>query len=721
MHILIRDFGQHSSEFVDVLNDDLSRRFVLRPFETASVDDAIESTGQLFCLAHSQYDSEQKVYSTELAVFDSETGRELKRTMLPFHAYTVAHLPKNGLLAVQFMNRCLHFLDAETLDVVWQKQPLFVPVFDGEWPPNWVSNAPAYKEISGETRAGPPGCAFVWERLFERDDGKILGLAATDWGDQREHDFLGTSAGYFSFDVPAKECTFHPIEFSPWGAKQLFAPSPDGRFAVRISPQCDLGPRHITGKESDAAVWLLHRQKLDIWSLDDQTPVRRVDMSDVPFRRYAGLENIEQVEQRLRDLAMWSCCGSDAFRLPHTMPPGARSLHDGDVATKRLREIYGDRGMMPEIIWEANGEAFWVYRKNSLRRIAVDGKRGPLLVFERYLSDEQRAILDERIAGTDIGFGEAHPAISIPLIKSLRTTETEVEIGFYGDGIRFNKGLAMSDEALVLMTDEMITAFRAPDLSAADVASLLPGVIHIESWNKEDLTEGLRRLTKTLRQDIFSLMADGITLVFNVGADFLDEKQFIDELSEKQIDVVHEMKEVIDTWCVALRKNSLVFSGNQDGAGPFAYVLEYIAERDDACFDQLRNYCLLRGGEHEQYSRDTVLKGYLMRQGLVSTDLWSLAILHLLLFGRDGACMVSDGQMVSDWVHTGVLDEARKQLEPQEFAQLVLQELMAFETCPDVFASFGTHAEASSSAKEDLLRQLKDVPWDVALKSALTA
>ncbi|MEM9240414.1 MAG: hypothetical protein AAGB07_10595 [Pseudomonadota bacterium] len=715
MHIRIRDFGQHSGEFVDVLNDDMSRRFVLRPFHDSHVRDVSEGDGKLFCLAGSLYDREQQTHSTQLTVFDRTTGEEKHRSVLPFQSYTVVHLPKNNLLAVQFMDRYISFLKADTLEIVWRTNPLFAPELRKQWWFGWRAVARGYREIAPDTRPYPPGCAYVGARLFEDADGQIWGIGSSDWGDRKPREILGTSAGFFSFDVAAQKLSYKPIEFSAWGAPALMAPSPNGRTAVRPSPQWELGPKFDACQDAARWVWMIEHQKLDLWSVAEQKPITRLHVSDMPVHSLRGKET----ESHLRRLAAWTRKTRDRFRLPLGKPPGIEKLNAGYAALRDLRDLHNNQRLV--VHWEENGEAVWVATRYSLRRIAVDGRRGPLLIFDRFLNDEHRGILDRRPPGTDLGVGEAYPTVQMPLIKSLRTSDTDVEVNFYDAVIRFPKTLAMSDAPSLLLTDDLIDVISIPKLTAKDIAPHIPGLIRIKSWEQDDVATGLQRLAETLRQDVFSLTAQGISLVFQVRSSFLDEKQFVQKLSDRDVDVVREAKDVVDGWCTALRQHSLVFSGNGEGAGPLSYVLEYVAERDTECTHQLREYCLLRDGEHESYSRDTVLKSYLDRMGFVRPEVWRLAILRALLFGRDGRSVVNEGQQVSDWVHTGLLNNAREKLQPQDFAHFVLSELAEFEAQPDVFAAFGTHKEASSNAKDDLLNQLDVTPWDTELRAALTA
>ncbi|MGH1414768.1 MAG: hypothetical protein ACRBB0_14865 [Pelagimonas sp.] len=623
------------------------------------------------------------------------------------------------------MARDICFLKADTLEIVWQTQPVFTPELVKKWGIDWrkvdldsYAVAQNYTEISPDLRPYPPGCVYVGARLFEDVDGRIWGLASSDWGDRQTHEITGTSAGVFSFDVGAHKHAFHPIEFSTWGAPELMSPSPDGLKAVRTSPNWELGQAFDAGHDRDKFVWMIDRKYLDVWSVAGQKPVNRLHISDMPSRAYIGSQYAKP-EAHLRKLARWSGRAKDAFRMPRGKPPGTKKLNTQYDALRDLRDLRKSQRL--SVHWEKDSQALWIETNMSLSRISADGKRGPLLIFDRFLNDEYRSILGKRAPGTDIGIGETYPSARMPLIKTLTTTETDVEICLSDILIRFPQSLSIADAPMLLLTDDMISVSHLPKLSAKDIAAKVPGLIKIKSWREVNVASGLRVLAQTLRHDIKSLMANGLSLVFQVRSSFMDEKQFFQKLSEKDVDVGTEAKEVIDGWCAAIRAQNLMLAGNEEGAGPLCYVLEYLADRDDTCAEQLRNYCILRDGEHESYSRDTVLRSYLDRLGYTHPDLWRLGILYCLLFGRDGRSMVVDGQQVSDWVHTGLLSSARENLQPQDFARFVRMELAEFEKQPDKFAAFGTHAEAASSALQDLLSQLTETPWNLAVKADLLA
>lgn len=673
-------------------------------------------------MSKSKYGSKDKGDSTELAVYDLVEGKELRRVSLPFQAYTVTHLPLNGILAIQFMDRILHFLDAETLDLLWTTAPLYAPELRRPIDQREYAEVVCYNEIPSQPfpYPAPPGCAYVDGSVFEDVDGTVWGLVESKFGDKRIHEIRGTSAGVMSFDVKNKKHDFHPIEFSPYWAKQLFSPSPDGRFAVRYSPQCDLGPLHDAKHNTDKMVWMIDHHCLDLWSIADQSPVRRIHVTDIPVVWHVRNETPRETEEYLRAIASWTQQGEDHYRHPPQKPRNAESFEDVISAGSALSQLRG-RGDKTKVFWESDSQAFWVLVLNSIRRIEVNGTKGPLLFPSRYLSNEDVDLLESRPGGTNIGLNESGVTARYPLARSFRTTENGGQFDFYNEVIEIPRALAASDALTKIVLDDMINITAVSQLDVADVAHLLPGLIQLESWSQEDIGTGLERFAGSLRSDLLGFSSDGgISFVFQVGASFFDEKQFIAEVSKKEIQIVESTKMVIDAWCDALLALNLTFSGNSEGAGPLAYFLEFLSQADDSCSDQLRRYCTLRDGEHESYSRDRALKGYLDRLGFIRADLWQLGIFYALLFGRDGRTMVSDGKAVSDWIHTGILESARSELKPKEFAHMVKSEFAYIEHLPDTFAAFGSHLDALKAAKQDLLGQLGWSLWDRRLSTGLS-
>lgn len=709
-------------QFVDVLNDDGSRRFLLRPFLASSVGSVSRSKTQLFCMSKSKYGGKEKGYSTELAVYDLVEAKELRRVSLPFQAYTVTHLSLNGILVIQFMARVLHFLDAETLDILWTTSPLYAPELRKPKDQREYAEVVCYNEIASQPFPSPepPGCAFVHGSVFEDVDGAVWALVESRFGDKRTHEIRGTSAGVISFDVQRKKHVFHPIEFSPYWAKQLFSPSPDGRFAVRYSPQCDLGSLHDAKNDTDKMVWMIDHHHLDLWSITDQSPVRRIHVSDIPVVRHVRNETPKEAEEYFREVASWTRQGEDQYRHPLRKPQNAEAFEDVVSAGSALNQLL-ERQHKTKVFWESDSQAFWVLIRKSIRRIEVNGTKGPLLFLSRYLSNEDVELLEGRSGGTNIGLQERGVTAKQLFPRSFRTTESGGQFDFYNEVVEIPRTLAASDGLSKIVQDDMINITAVSPLDVADVAHLLPGLIQLESWSQHDIDIGLERFAGSLRSDLLGFSSDGgVSFVFQVGASFFDEKQFIAEVNKRGMQIVESAKMVIDAWCDALLALNLTFGGNSEGAGPLSYFLEFLSQADDSCSDQLRRYCAFRNGEHESYSRDRALKGYLERLGFIRPDLWQLGIFYALLFGRDGTTMVSDGKAVSDWIHTGILENARSELKPKDFAHMVKAEFAYFESLPDTFAAFGSHRDAIKKAKQNLLGQLGWRLWDRRLSSGLS-
>lgn len=477
MLIFIRDFKKRHREFLDVFNADMSRRFVLHPFPGNSVGDIAVAQGKLHCLAYPVQDTESRSYTTELSIFDAGTGAEIRRVNLPFQAYTITYLPRNDLFAIQFMDRSVHFLDPTKLEVVWSATPLHAPTLSKAQ--SGHARALEYPAISSDTRPFPPGSVEIGGRLFEDRLGKIRGVTTSHRGERTDSEIMGRSTGIFSFDVATKTHAFHPVEFSPWDAPSLFAPSPDGQYVLRQAPHWEIGADFDTGHDPEKNAWMIERHFLDLWRVEDQTPVKRLHVGDIPASVFIG--NLGQKAERLglsnstteasiRKAASWSQSSLDPFRLPSGMPPGADRLNSEYHDLRDLKELR--RNQRQDICWEPNSQAFWFASRYSLRRIQIDGTRSPLLFIGHFLNDAHRALLGKRPPGTDIGVGEAYPSMALPLMKAIKVSHAGIEISFHNEIIiRIPNEILLSDAPMVFLNDDMISINSLPKLTATEIAS----------------------------------------------------------------------------------------------------------------------------------------------------------------------------------------------------------------------------------------------------------
>ena len=462
LHVLIRDFGHHHSEFVDVINDDMSRRFVLRPFNNTSVSDVATSDKHLYCIGGVYSKTSEPRYYAIISVFDLDTGKEKRKRTIPLPAdgltslSTITYLDRNDLLVAQSNIGTVFFIDPDTLEILWQTDPLFAPKLKQTWWFGWGVTAKNYRKISSDTRPPPAGSVRVKGRLFEDVDGKIWGLSSITSGSRQNDHILGASTGLFSFDLHKKTQNFYPVEFSAWKLESLEYPSPDGRMVVRRSPQWELGPRFKAEHLSDDYIWFIDRRKLDVWSVNNQKPISRIRESDTPVKLY--VREVKDEEVKIRNLADWTKSSNDRFRQPFLRPPNTKSLHDYGWC---LRDLNGLRKYQSiKIHWESDSKAFWIVNNHSLQRVDLDGNRGPMLFFDCFLNDDHRAILDKRPDGVEIGYGEVRPLSNLPLIRSIQTNENDVEIICSEGVIKFAKSIATSNEATLLLTDDITSEFK---------------------------------------------------------------------------------------------------------------------------------------------------------------------------------------------------------------------------------------------------------------------
>ncbi|MEP4199189.1 MAG: hypothetical protein ABJL99_26480 [Aliishimia sp.] len=132
---------------------------------------------------------------------------------------------------------------------------------------------------------------------------------------------------------------------------------------------------------------MIAHHHLDLWSITDQSPVGRINVTDIPVVRHVRNETPAETEEYLRKIASWTRQSEDHYRHPSQKPRTADSFEDVISAGSALSDLLG-RQAKTKVFWESDSQAFWVLILNSVRRIEVDGSRRPLLFPSRYLSEE---------------------------------------------------------------------------------------------------------------------------------------------------------------------------------------------------------------------------------------------------------------------------------------------------------------------------------------------
>ena len=704
MQARILDYGPHTMEFVDVLNTRLERQVLLQPFAKSTVQKAVVEAGRLYCVS-----AARSTQNAQLAIFDAMTGKELSRRSATNIGREFTILPKNNMLAVTHQ-ATIKFYKLDTLELHWETTPRY-----------HIDDATTFTQVTD-----PSGPAYETEicvsgTLFETADGTIRSFTQAGMNKSHGENSLLKATGILEYDVTQREHQFRPTEVSTCGdVLPLISASPDGRFALRETPTIEIGKQHP--HPSDKAKWFLEHQKLDLWDLDNGTPVKRFDIATMPFAIYPGIHTSDEWLHRYQAYTTWCQTTENQFFFPSQPPATLQS-------NRNVLEFHSTRANVKgkhrtDVFWEPNGQAFWVKRRSSLRRIALHGHSGPLLFLDAYLNDENRAILGNRDPGTDIGIGETYPIAETIYLQGVETHDDQVRLKLWNGFIDLPLKLVSDDQPRRVLVASQTELQKFPPLIAQDVAHLLSGLVPCQGWDKAHVTTCIHNLKTKIETDLDGLTTSTRGIGRNIQNDetYLDEGEIGDPRMVRNILIWLHTKRLLDQWATELREKEISFGGHSTkAAGPLSGALNYLVMQTMDCVDQLRNYIVCRDGEHEIWSRDHVLRGYLERANFSHDNAWRLAILEVLLHARDGSGFGENGQQVSTWKYMGVLDAARERITPQKFAGLLLEEIEYLDKQPDVFAAFGTHPKSNSEALRDLRNNMTHQDWDKTVTAELSA
>ncbi len=666
MHVSIQDFGPHYSEFVEVLNDDLSRRFIVRAMQGLRIDSAAAGLGDVFC-AHGSGRSECTIIR-----IDGETGAEKQRTTVEGSVPRLFVLPRNNMLALYVFER-ITFLDADSLEVLWHTSTVHRARKSGLFGKITFDHHPDVRRVdaSGEVSAG--------EYIFEGPDGVIRATANPGLKPGMGAKASAHGVGFITFDPETRTQQFVPFEITPYPTmSSILSVSPDGKWALRTAPVVTLsGQLELPGERHARSAWMIEDQAVDLWDVVAAKPVRRIMVSRVPGAVRADDEGATL--DKLLAYAAWSQSTKDPFLNPKRPPPDHKA---GAMIVKDHRPILdlrrNQRGMKG--VWEADSGAFWFGQAHSARRITLDGDVGPLMILDPLLNDGLRTMLAAHPDGVDLGNGESLPHGTPIYSKSVQDAGRDVWIRLGQRAIFLPK--AMTPPQMHVMSDADLKSKDLPKIKAADIARTLPGVVKLGGWAPEKVTAALAALQTKLTDEFDTVVSTyGPSIQIHSGSTFLSEQKFFRKVGDKDIDVVAEIRMLCAAWYETLRTRDRVFAGSEGNPGaPLSAALAYVAERADDCADLIRDACIWRDGEHEDFTRDVVLRGYIERLGMDHSDGLALAVFEPLLFEVDGRSHVKDGKIISEWVRNGVLDAARTRLSPEDFVAQVLRERNRFPT-----------------------------------------
>ncbi|WP_344848431.1 hypothetical protein [Celeribacter arenosi] len=674
----IEDYGQQSSEFLGVFDAELKRLHTLRPFGSSGIRKAQPVDGVIYTFPHLANSVKD---GTPIALIDAESGRELARERSFVLPEQIVHLPRNGMIAVIGGLAEVEFRDARTLTLVWTCRPRVV--ID---PSGTIEPVPNDCIVS----KAPRGAIKPLHSLAEGPDG-IVRMPLTS-----PH-----ITGVFEINLATRRFQLVPLDPGPddLGFNGGFTSiSPDGRWGIRESVKLQLEP--YERPQSKYGKWFLVSRFFEIWDLLGHRKQADITTAPQPVLVYdRSREEALSYYGSLRSgdgpRGLWGLIGiSRKKKLRHG---------DEDNRHKQRKTLIGER---QRFHWEPDSKGVWLVRRYSMMRVDLDGAAGPLIFPDHGLGDAQRAALQGRQEGVDLGVGEVHHhGTGCELIRSVTKPRPDM--------VRFDFYNRIQDLPLPYShSDANGPVHSFPKLKARDIEAQLRALIPVKGWTQSGVDDALVDLEARINAGLENLASgNGLTFIFKLRGTFLDEWTFFERLNKKGLVNVSLLRDLVTAWCDAQGDKQWYFTSDETrAAGPMSGALACLAQNDDRCHDLLRRYCLTRDGEHEIYARDTVLLGFIKRSRLTDLDTLRLAIFFVLLREQDGQFSVENGKVVYPWGELGILPAARSFMKPDDFAKVVTDEA----------AHWGRRAEVIVSEINGLVDMLNvSDPWDAKVHSAL--
>lgn len=675
----IEDFGQQSAEFLGIFTPDLKRLHSLRPFGASGINKAQPIGGLIYTISHLRNRAED---GTPIALIDAKSGRELARERSFILPDQIVHLPQNGMIALIGGLTEVEFRDARTLTLIWTCRPRVSIDPSGilEPIPNDLTVSQA-----------PKNATKPLQQLAEGPDGLVrMPMSATQ------------VTGVFEINLATR--AFRLVSFDPGPADKGFnggfkSISPDGRWGTR---ECvDLSVEPFGQLKSKYGKWFLVTRFFEIWDLPGQRKQAHIKTAPQPVLIY------DRSREEALSYYHWLLSGGgsreplEPVRPAYEEPQRKFKTNPHDPR----RYLIGDR---QRFFWEPDSKGVWLVRRYSMMRTELDGTTGALIFPDHGLGDAQRAALQGRQSDIDLGEGEAYPhGQGCSLIRSITKPQPNL--------VRFDYYSTILDLPLPYEQIDANGPYRSrPKLTASDIEAQLPALIRVDSWTQNAVDDALADLNARINSGLESLVSgNGLTFVFKQRGAFLDEWTFFEKLHEKKLANIPVLHDILTSWCDAQGEKQWYFTSDAiRAAGPMSGALACLAQIDDRCHDVLRRYCLLRDGEHESYARDTVLLGFIERKTLADIDTLRLAVFFVLLRDQDGRFSVEEGEIVYPWDELGIPMAARTLMNPDDFAQLVMDEV----------AQFSQSAKGTDSVIGGLAGKLDlSEPWDAKVHSALSS
>ncbi|WP_306029159.1 hypothetical protein [Stappia sp. MMSF_3263] len=357
-----------------------------------------------------------------------------------------------------------------------------------------------------------------------------------------------------------------------------------------------------------------------------------------------------------------------------TQPPGRLF----QMFFKKLEETFKRQHWLWQSAWETSGEALWLTHADGLRRIGMDGSVSPLVRFEgsdRCKQPGMRGFWNHRMrevvrSGDLFTIRNEHCILHVPTEAVSRMTR-EVWVS--------------EAEAWVTVLDD--TTNR--DLTTRETLHLTGHVVELPDLSEQAARSALATLSKDISKRFSKILGGSqyshtFEPTFRYADTLLTEAEFFDLALEHVWDIRHDCRTLLTTWLDELERKDLGLSfytgisGGTDATSGYEFgglgqAMKYLVIMDASCLDVFRTYLSRRDGEHEIFSADILGQMYIDRYGYSSPDIYRFGIFWVATRYSDGC-----GPVETLWNKLGLLDAASESMAPVAFADLVLEELGAF-------------------------------------------
>ncbi|MAB01129.1 MAG: hypothetical protein CMN87_07650 [Stappia sp.] len=524
----------------------------------------------------------------------------------------------------------------------------------------------------------------------ERADGLILtGFLEDDLSDNRSlrhPDDLAQRTGFYVLDIASGSIRRLEIDKCyGHGLQQAFVSAdPTGKWALRQSF------RQIPHQNASLVVDLFNRLRgrredyrhPDLRHDDRDRFLMSFELWDLQTGHHVrDLEVFWMEIANATEAARWKQASAMLARLDkpfyHHQPEDLAQPPERlfQMFFTKLDETFKHQYWLWQSAWESTGDALWLIHSDGLRRIGMDGSVSPLVRFEQQKQPGRPSLWSHRMrevvhSGDTFAIRNAHCILHVPV----------------GAVSRMTRDVCVSEaEARVTVLDDR----AGRNLTDRETLHLSGHVVALPELSEQAARAALATLARDISTGFSTILggsqySPSFAPAFKHADTLLTEADFFDLARERGWNLRDDCRALLTTWLDELERKDLGRSGytgiiggtdpvSGHEFGGLGQAMKYLVMKDSGCLDVFRTYLARRDGEHEIFSAEILGRMYIDRYGYSSPDIYRFGIFWVAMRNCDGC-----GPVENLWNELGLLDAASEAMTPVAFADLVLEELGAF-------------------------------------------